>query len=106
MLHFHDNVHNVVWKAGGLASELLHSTICHSSVFRVSSFVSHIRPIMDFHSNVWNVGYLGDIRLLESVQQRWTTEIAEVSHLAIVETKGFGVVLIFGRLLMADLIKC
>ena len=56
-LHFYDHV----WKAGGLASELLHSTICHTSVFRVSLFVSHIRPIMDFCSNVWNVGYFGDI---------------------------------------------
>ena len=39
-----------------------------ASVFMVSLFVSHIRPIMDFCSSVWNVGYLGDIRLLESVQ--------------------------------------
>ena len=27
--------------------------------------MSHIRLIMDFCSNVWSVGYLGDIRLLE-----------------------------------------
>ena len=40
---------------------------------------------MDFYSNVWNVGYLGKVRLLESVQQRWTRKIAHVSHLATVE---------------------
>ena len=57
--------------------------------------MSHIRPIIDFYSNAWNVGYLGDIKLLESVQQRWTREIADVSHLAYVETKGFGSVLYF-----------
>ena len=51
----------------------------------VSFFVSHIRLIMDFCSNVWNVGYSGDIRLLESVQRRWTKEVADVSHLAYVE---------------------
>ena len=67
-LRFHDHVHYVVREAGGLASELLRSTICHTSVFMVSLFVSHIRPIVDFCSNVWNVGYFGDIRLLESVQ--------------------------------------
>ena len=30
---------------------------------------------MDFGSSVWNVGSLSDIRLLESVQRRWTRQI-------------------------------
>ena len=59
-LRFHNHIHNVVRKAGELASELLHSTICRSSIFMVTLFVSHIRPIMDFSSNVWNLGYLSD----------------------------------------------
>ena len=67
-LWFHDHARNIVRKAGGSASELLRSTICLTSVFMVSLIMSHIRPIMDFCSNVWNVGYFGDIRLLESVQ--------------------------------------
>ena len=66
-LRFHDDICNVVRKAGELASELLRSTIYRSSIFIVTLFVSHIRPSMDFCSNVWNVGYLGDIRLLECV---------------------------------------
>ena len=40
-LHFHDRVHNVVRKEGGLASEL-RSTICCSSIFMPSLFVFHI----------------------------------------------------------------
>ena len=84
-LQFHDHVRNVVRKARGLANELLHSTIYRTSVFMVSLFVSHIRPIMDFCSNVWNVDYLGEIRQLESMQQRWTRKIADVSHLAYVK---------------------
>ena len=66
-LHLHDCVRNVVRKVGDLASELLYSTICRTSVFMVSLFVSYVRPIMAFCSNVWKVGYLGDSRLLESV---------------------------------------
>ena len=62
--------YSVVKKAGGLESELLRSTICHCSIFMVSLFVFHIRPIMNLCSNVWNIGYLGDLRLLESVQRR------------------------------------
>ena len=81
-LRFHDHVRSVVQKAGGLAGELLCSTVCRTPNFMVSLFVSHIRPIMDFGSSVWNVSYLGDITLLESVQRRWTKQIADISHLA------------------------
>ena len=44
--------------------------LCRSSVFMVSLFVSHIRPVMDFCSSIWNVDYLDDARLLASVQRR------------------------------------
>ena len=70
-LHFHNHIHNVVRKAGGLESKLLSSTICCSSIFMITLFVLHIRQIMNVCS-VSNVGYLGDIKLLESVQRRWT----------------------------------
>ena len=106
-LRFHDHVWSVVWKAGGLAGELLRSTVCHTQHFMVSLFVSHIRPIMDFGSSVWNVGYLGDIKLLESVQRRWTRQIADISHLGYEDRlKALGVFSIYGRLLWADSIKC
>ena len=44
-------------------------------------FVSHIRPIMDFCFCVWNVIYVMDVKLLVSVQRRWTREVAGVDHL-------------------------
>ena len=58
-------------------------------------------------SNVWNVGYLNDIRLLQSVQQKWTRETADVSHFAYMEMlKVQELFSIFGQLLRADLVKC
>ena len=69
-LKFHHHVREVVGKASGLANNLLRSTICCSPHFMVSLLVMHIRPIMYYYSSVWNVGFLGDLRLLESVQ-RW-----------------------------------
>ena len=72
----------------------------------VSLFVVHIRPIIEYCSSVWNVGYMGDIRLLESLQRRWSREIAGCSHLSyedrLVKLDLFSVA---GRLLRADLIK-
>ena len=72
----------------------------------VSLFVIHVRPIIEYCSSVWNTGYVGDIRLLESLQRRWTREIAGCTHLSyedrLVKLDLFSV---SGRLLRADLIK-
>ena len=79
-LKFHDHVRIVVSKAGGMIDELLRATLCRSP-FIVSLFVSHIRPIMDFCSCVWKVGNMMDVRLLKSVQIKWTREVAGIDHL-------------------------
>ena len=60
----------------------------------VTLFMSHIWPIMNFCSNVWNVGYLSDIRLLKTVQRRLTREIADVQSSCVCErTEHSGAVL-------------
>ena len=97
-LRFHEHVREVVRKAGGLAGELLRSTVCRSSEFMVTLYISHIRPIMDFSSSVWSVGYLGDIRLLELIQRRWTREITSIGHLSYVERlKVLGLYSVYGN---------
>ena len=96
---------NVVQKLWGLTCELLRSTIFYTSVFMVLLFVSHIRSIMDFCSHVWNVVYLGDIRLLEGVQRRNVGEIANVSHTYMERLKVLDFFSIFDHLVRADLIK-
>ena len=72
----------------------------------VSLFVIHIRPVIEYCSSVWNTGYLGDIRLLESLQRRWTREIAGCSHLRYEDRLArLDLFSVSGRLLRADLIK-
>ena len=106
-LKFHDHVRSVVRKAGGMVCKLLRATVCHNPSFMVSLFVFHIRPIMDFCSCVWNVGYMMDVRLLESVQRRWTREVAGIGHLSYQERlRTLKLYSIYGRLMRADLIKC
>ena len=106
-LRFHNHVQSVVQKAGGLAGELLCPTVCCTLDFMVSLFISNIRPIMDFCSSVWNVGYLWDIRLLESVQRRWTRQVTDISHLGYEDRlKALGIFSIYGSLLWANIIKC
>ena len=72
----------------------------------LSLFVSHIRPLIDYCSCVWNVGYLVDLRRLESLQRRWTREVSIVGSLDYVSRlRELGLYSVSGRLLRADLIK-
>ena len=69
-------------------------------------FVAHVRPILEYCSVIWNLGYLCDMRSLESVQRRWTREIDGLGHLGYRERlEELGLYSIFGRLLRMDLIK-
>lgn len=94
-------------KAGGVASNLLKSTVCRSPSFMKSLLISDIRPLIDFASPVWNTGFLGDLNLLESIQRRWTKQVINFSHLSYPERlSNLNFVSIKGRLLRTDLILC
>ena len=69
-LRFHGHVRDIVRKAAGLASNLLRSTVNRNSEFMVTLFITHVRPFLDYCSCAWNVCYLGDLNLLESVQRQ------------------------------------
>ena len=104
-LRFHVHARTVAAKAGGLAGELLRSTVCRSPSFMVSLFVSHVRPIIEYCSCVWNTGYLADIRLLESIQRRWTAEIAGLRGLDYgARLRELCLYSVYGRLLRRDMV--
>ena len=105
-LRFHDHVRVTVQKAGGLANNLLRSTVCRNADFMSSIFVSHVRPLIDYASCVWNTGYLGDSRLLEAVQRRFTKRIAGLEEVSYGDRlRELNLFSVKGRLLRADLIK-
>ena len=58
-----------------VAYNILKSTVCRRPTFMKDVFVSHVRPIIDFSSVVWNTGYVGDVMKLERIQRRWTKKI-------------------------------
>ena len=66
-LKFHEHIRLTAHKAGGLAQSLLKSTVCRSPTFMISLYITHIRPIIEYCSCVWNTGYAQDILLLERV---------------------------------------
>ena len=103
---FHLHVSEIVRKAAGLSNSLLRATVNKSPKFMAALFVTHIRPILDYCSTVWNVGYAGDLTLLEGVQRRWTKNIDAMQGLSYTERlKSLNLFLIKGKLLLSDLIK-
>ena len=105
-LRFHPHVAEVVRKSSGLANQILRSTVCRSPIFMITLFISHIRPILDYCSTLWNYGYLGDVRKLESVQRRWTSHVTGMEGLSYPERlQRLNLYSIQGRLFRTDLIK-
>ena len=106
-LKFHRHIRSITNKAAALSNNLLRTTLCRDPDFMKTLFIAHIRPHLEFCSSLWNTGYIGDLRLLESVQRRWTREVDGM------EEKSYGERLLAmdlysvkGRLLRADLIRC
>ena len=44
-------------------------------LFMKEIFLTHIRPLLDFSSVVWNTGYLEDLYKLESGLRFWTRNV-------------------------------
>lgn len=104
-LKFHTYIRNTVAKAGGVATNLLKSTVCRSANFMSSIFSTDIRPLLEFASPIWNTGFTYDLKLLESVQRRWTKQIEGLSSFPYSERlKRLNMYSTKGRLLRQDLI--
>ena len=106
-LKFHEHIQRTAQKAGGLAQNLLKSTVCRSPEFMTTIFSSHVRPIMEYCSVIWHTGYIGDLRILESVQRRWTKRIDGMTQLDYgSRLRSLNMYSVSGRLLRADMIYC
>ena len=105
-LRFHKHLQVITGRANALVSQMLRGTLCRSKNFMVTVFVAHVRPILEYCSVLWNVGYIEDTKKLESVQRRWTREVVGLSEMGYQERlRELGMYSIYGRLLRADLIK-
>ena len=104
-LKFHKHIRSAVHKAGGLAQKFLKSTVCRKPDFMLFLLTTHIRPIIEYCSCIWNTGYQGDLRLLESVQRRWTKQIESLEGLEYGDRlRALNLYSLQGRLIRADLI--
>ena len=105
-LKFHDHIREVAQKAGGLAHSFLKSTVSRSPEFMLFLWTTHVRPVIEYGSCLWNTGYLTDLSLLEKIQRRWTKQISGLDNLCYSERlRSLNLYSVQGRLLRADLIQ-
>lgn len=105
-MKFHRHTSQVVGKAAGLTYNFLRSTCNRQPQFMRELFITHIRPVLDYCSCLWNTGYVGDLRKLESVQRRWTKRVAEFEEYSYSRRlRELDLYSVKGRLIRADLIK-
>ena len=72
----------------------------------ISLFTSHIRPMLEYCSSVWNLGFEMDIRKMESLQRKWTKCVEGFQSLTYAKRlETLNLFYVRGRLVMADLIK-
>ena len=74
-LKFHNHIRHRVAVAGALTTNLLSSTLCRSPEFIMNIYCSQIRPQLEYGSHLWNTGFVGDLKLLERIQRRWTRAV-------------------------------
>lgn len=105
-LKFHQHVANVVHKASGVALNILKATVNRDIDFMLPLFITYVRPLLEYASSVWNLGYAGDLRQLESVQRRWTKEIGGMRDMEYSQRlQLLNLYSVKGRLLRHDIIK-
>ena len=104
-LRFHEHVNIVVGRVSSMISNLLRCTVCHTTEFMVSLWVSHVHPLLEYAICVWNDKYLSEARRQESLQRHWTREIHGMSGMEYVDRLcSTGLYSIHGRLLKIDLV--
>ena len=102
---FHEHVNLVVGRDSPMISNLSRCTVCRSTEFMVSLWVSHVRPLLEYGSCVWNLKYLSDARRLESLQRRWTREIHGMTEMEYFSRlRSTGLFSIHGRFFRIDLV--
>ena len=68
---------------------------------------THIRPIIEYCSCLWNTGYIQDLRALEKAQRRWTKQIDGMHDLSYADRlRSLNLYSVQGRLVRANLLQC
>lgn len=74
-LKFRQNIDCLVAKAHQRSSLILRCFKCRDPLILCRAFVTYVRPILEYCSQVWSPSYLTDIFKIERVQRRFTRRL-------------------------------
>ena len=104
-LKFHSHIKQIVTIANQLTSNIFSCTVCRDADFIINIYEYHVRPLLEYGSTLWNMNYIGDLKLLERVQRRWTRAVNGLENLPYNERlRHLNMFSLQGRFLRADLI--
>ena len=104
-LKFHSHISKKVATVNNLTTNLFSCTLSRSPDFLMNVYRLHVRPILEYASPLWNVGYLGDVRKLERVQRRWTRTVVGMERMPYgTRLAQLDLFSLQGRMLRSDLI--
>jgi hypothetical protein len=81
-LSFKDHINNIVSKSMQRSGILFRGFISRDLSLMRKAFVTYIRPILEYNSNVWNPSHKQLIDSIEAVQRRFTKRIPSLTGLS------------------------
>ena len=104
-LKFHSHVRRIVCVASAMTNNILACTLSRDEDFLMNIYKFHVHPLLEYCSSLWNLGYIGDVKLLEGVQRRWTKSVEGMGSLPYNQRlQQLSLFSFRGRLLRTDLI--
>ena len=79
---------SVIGKTGATVNNLQRNSVCRYVVLLLTSYVSHVRLIMEYRCCVYNVGYLEEERRIKRLQRKWNRENDDLTGLGYVSRLG------------------
>ena len=78
---FHSHVRRTVCVASAMTNNILASTLSRDEDFLMNIYKFHVHPLLEYCSSLWNLGYIGDVKLLEGQQHWWTKSVEGMGNL-------------------------
>jgi hypothetical protein len=84
-LSFNQHISNVLTKATQRSGAFFRGFASRHPVLVKKTFVSYIRPLLEYNSNIWNPTRKYLIDKLENIQRRFTKRVPSISHLSYID---------------------
>ena len=81
-LRFSEHCSKIASSASQVAGIIFRAFASKDVCFMVKMFITYIRPILEYNSEVWSPSLLGDIDVVESIQRSYTRRIKNLATIS------------------------